>query len=213
MPPAPASAIEAFQANGYAAIQGLVPVDRVTQLRDHLARRAKAGTMLMAGDEQVPGTPNVYGDAQLDALMLEIKPRVEAYTGLSLHPTYSFARIYKKGDVLEAHRDRDACEISISLNLGQEPENPWKLYIEGPDAPFAAELRPGDVLLYKGIEKTHWRDAYEGERLFQVFMHYVDANGPHAAEKFDGRASLGNAFQPEITGRFTSQMVPNLTGR
>lgn len=211
MPPAPASVIEAFQARGYAVIKDLVPADRVAQLRNHLAQRAKAGTMLMAGDEQVPGTPNVYGDAQLDALMLEIKPRVEAHTGLSLHPTYSFARIYKKGDVLEAHRDRDACEISISLNLGQEPEDPWKLYIEGPDAPFAAELRPGDVLLYKGIEKTHWRDAYEGERLFQVFMHYVDANGPHAAEKFDGRASLGNAFQPEITGRLTSLMVPRLT--
>lgn len=211
MPPAPASVIEAFQARGYAVIKDLVPADRVAQLRNHLTQRAKAGTMLMAGDEQVPGTPNVYGDAQLDALMLEIKPRVEACTGLSLHPTYSFARIYKKGDVLEAHRDRDACEISISLNLGQEPEDPWKLYIEGPDAPFAAELRPGDVLLYKGIEKTHWRDAYEGERLFQVFMHYVDANGPHAAEKFDGRASLGNAFQPEITGRLTSLMVPRLT--
>lgn len=211
MPPAPASVIEAFQTGGYAVIKALVPLDRVTQLRDHLARRAKAGTMLMAGDEQVPGTPNVYGDAQLDALLQDIKPLIEAHTALELHPTYSFARIYKKGDILEPHRDRSACEISISLNLGQEPDTPWALNIGDENAPFAALLRPGDALLYRGPELTHWRDAYEGDRLFQVFLHYVDANGPHAAEKFDGRASLGNAFQPEITGRLTNLMVPRLT--
>lgn len=213
MPPDPASAAEAFRKNGYAVIKSLVPADRAFQLRDHLAARARAGTMRMTGDPLVPGTPHVYGDAQIDALMLEIKPLVEAHTGLSLHPTYSFARIYKKGDVLEAHRDRDACEISISLNLGQEPDDPWKLYIEGPDAPFAAELSPGDVLLYKGIDKTHWRDAYEGERLFQVFIHYVDANGPYAGEKFDSRGSLGNAFKPELSGRVKGIIVPDLTGR
>ncbi len=211
MPPAPASANEAFQTSGYAVIQALVPVDRVTQLRDHLARRAKAGTMLMAGDDQVPGTPYVYGDAQVDALMQDIKASIEAHTGLALHPTYSYARIYKKGDTLEPHRDRSACEISISLNLGQEPDTPWALNIGDENAPFAAMLQPGDALLYKGEELTHWRDAYEGDRLFQAFMHYVDANGPHAAEKFDGRASLGNAFQPEITGRLTSLIVPRLT--
>ena len=79
----------------------------------------------------------------------------------------------------------------LSLNLGQEPEAPWALYIGDQDAPFAAKLSPGDALLYKGTELTHWRDAYEGERMFQVFLHYVDANGPNAAEKFDSRASTG----------------------
>ena len=71
--------------------------------------------------------------------------------------------------------------------------------------------QPGDALLYQGPELTHWRDTYEGDRLFRVLMHYVAANGLHAAEKFDGRASLGNAFQPEIPGRLTSLMVPRLT--
>ena len=74
-------------------------------------------------------------------------------------------------------------------------------------------LRPGDALLYRGMEFTHWRDPYQGSRMFQAFMHYVDADGPHAGEKFDGRASLGNAFKPEITGVLGRLMVPGLTGR
>lgn len=213
MPTDPISTVETFRSNGYAVIRGLVAADRVARLRDHMAARAAAGTLRMNGDEQVPGTPHVYGDSAVDTLMQDIKPLIEAHSGLKLHPTYSFARIYKKGDVLAPHRDRDACEIFISLNLGQEPDVPWPLNIGEEDAPFAAMLRPGDVLLYRGPELTHWRDAYQGERLFQVFLHYVDANGPHAGEKFDSRASLGNAFTPEMTGRLASIQVPRLTGR
>jgi hypothetical protein len=209
----PAAAIAAFARDGYAVIKGLVAPERVAALRDHLMARAGAGTMRMSGDDQVPGTPSVYGDAEVDRLMGDIQPLIEAHTGLALHPTYSYARIYKKGDRLEAHRDRPACQISISLNLGQEPDAPWALNIGEKDAHFAALLHPGDVLLYKGMEKTHWRDAYEGDRVFQVFIHYVDANGPHAGEKFDARASLGNAFKPEYTGRLAPFLVPGLTNR
>jgi hypothetical protein len=54
----------------------------------------------------------------------------------------------------------------------------------------AAELRPGDALLYRGMELFHWRDAYRGEALVQVFLHYVDRDGPHTEQKFDGRSSL-----------------------
>jgi hypothetical protein len=52
-------------------------------------------------------------------------------------------------------------------------------------------LRPGDALIYRGIELAHWREAFQGEKMAQVFLHYVDRNGPNAAEKFDGRAGLG----------------------
>jgi hypothetical protein len=49
---------------------------------------------------------------------------------------------------------------------------------------------PGDALLYRGIDLFHWRDAYPGEALVQVFLHYVDRDGPHADRKFDGRPTL-----------------------
>src|SRR5581483_9201540 len=157
--------------------------------------------------------PSVYGDSEVDGLMLDIKPLIEAHTSLALYPTYSYARIYKKGDQLTPHRDRAACQISTSLNLGQEPDEPWALHVGEEAAPFTALLTPGDLLIYRGMDLTHWREPYTGERLFQVFMHYVDANGPHAGEKFDGRASLGNAFKPEYTGKLSTLLVRGLTGR
>jgi hypothetical protein len=34
-------------------------------------------------------------------------------------------------------------------------------------------------------------NKFEGEWQAQVFLHYVDANGEHTDQKFDGRESLG----------------------
>jgi hypothetical protein len=187
-----------FAAQGYAMVRGLVTVSRAMLLRQHLERRAAQGTMGQV-DEQVPQTPAVYGDGEVDGLMQDLLPLIEQHTGLNLFPTYSYARIYKHGDELPPHRDRSACEISLSLNLGQVPDAPWALHVG--DAGFAAMLTPGDVLIYRGCDQTHWREPYAGDKLVQAFMHYVDQNGPHAAEKFDSRPSLGNAYQPEVTGR------------
>jgi hypothetical protein len=39
---------------------------------------------------------------------------MEKHTKLKLIPTYSYARIYKKGDVLHRHKDRFSCEISTT---------------------------------------------------------------------------------------------------
>ena len=47
-------------------------------------------------------------------------------------------------------------------------------------------LEEGDAMVYKGCEVEHWREPYnEGTKLAQVFLHYVDANGPHAEWKND----------------------------
>ena len=56
--------------------------------------------------------------------------------------------------------------------------------------PYAALLAPGDALLYRGCDCFHWREAFQGTRLAQVFLHYVDRNGSHADEKYDGRKTL-----------------------
>ena len=48
-------------------------------------------------------------------------------------------------------------------------------------------LEPGDILIYKGVESLHWRLPLENDFHYQAFFHYVDANGPHADKKYDGR--------------------------
>jgi len=149
-----------------------------------------ASLLLSSGDAQVPSTPSGYGDHAFDGLLAYLHPRIEQCTGLTLYPTYSYFRLYKHGDVLKRHRDRPACEISISLNLGQTPDVPWPIHVEGNDGPYAGRLMVGDALLYRGCDRFHWRESYEGQKLAQVFLHYVDRHGPHADERFDRRKTL-----------------------
>jgi hypothetical protein len=53
-------------------------------------------------------------------------------------------------------------------------------------------MKVGDAVLYRGCDKWHWREPYkEGKWQAQVFLHYVDQNGPHAEWKYDERESLG----------------------
>jgi hypothetical protein len=189
------SIAESFARQGYVAVQGLLDAAGVERVNTHLHARASQGLMLASGDEQVPGTPHVYGDQVVDSLMQTLWPEIEAHTGLLLFPTYSFARIYKHGDALAPHRDRAACEVSVSLNLSQIPAEPWALHVGEGVGAFAALMTPGDGLIYRGAELTHWREPFAGQKMAQVFLHYVDRNGAHAGEKFDRRPTLGNAYR------------------
>ena len=202
---------QAFQRLGYVIVPRLVDAGKVAAVRAHLEDRAARGTLRMMGDDTVPKTPCAYGDHVLDGLMQELCPAIEAHTGLALFPTYSYARIYKHGDTLAPHRDRPACEISISLNLGQTPDEPWALHLKGDTGEAAAAmLHPGDLLIYRGLDLTHWREPFAGQSMVQVFLHYVDQKGPHAGEKFDSRPTLGSAFQPDMTGRLRPFLLPGL---
>ena len=78
-------------------------------------------------DEQVPNTYSHYADIAMETLLLAVQPNMEKQTGLKLIPTYAYARIYKKGDILERHKDRFSCEISTTLNLGGDE---WPIFIE-----------------------------------------------------------------------------------
>ena len=83
-----------------------------------------------APDAQIPNTYSQYGNIAMETLMLKCQPEMEKATGLKLYPAYTYARIYKKGDVLKRHKDRFSCEISTTMNLGGDD---WPLYLE-PDS-------------------------------------------------------------------------------
>ena len=144
-------------------------------------------------DEQIPETYSHYADIAMETLLDKLTPKIEEETGLKLIPTYSYARIYKKGDILKRHKDRYSCEVSTTLNLGGDK---WPIYLEpsgeeGKEG-IKVDLDPGDSLIYKGCEVEHWREAFEGENCGQVFLHYNDASGENAEEnKYDGRPFLG----------------------
>jgi hypothetical protein len=193
-----ATIVETFTRQGFVLVRKLLPAERAAALRAHLEEMDARGRM-QRGDLMVPDTPSIFGDLELDHLMELLRPAAEACTGLTLHSTYTYARIYRHGDVLKPHTDRAASEIALSINLGQDPpDQPWALNIKGEGAPStAAVMMPGDVLFYRGMEKLHWRDPYAGNKMAQAFVFYVDANGPHAGEKLDRRDYLGASYKYE----------------
>jgi hypothetical protein len=189
-PPAAGGPAARLSRDGYVVVRSLLEEPRLSLLRRYAVLRARKGTM-QAGDGQVIDTPAAYGDLFMDGLLEDLLPRIERASGLRLFPTYSYFRVYKRGDVLARHRDRAACEISVTLALGYEPARPWPLWIEGTRGAASVRLAPGDALLYRGIERAHWRDAFAGNRCVQVFLHYVDRDGPNAGWRFDKRPALG----------------------
>lgn len=71
--------------------------------------------------------------------------------GLTLTPTYSFARRYNRGQELFPHRDRVECEHSATLHLAGAGDISWPIWLRLDDAdPVSVDLRPGDALVYRG---------------------------------------------------------------
>ena len=77
---------------------------------------------------------------------------------------------------------------------------------------YGASLSPGDALLYRGIDCFHWREPYLGSRLVQVFLHYVDRDGPHAGQKFDGRKTLMRPKERPMQLETKARMGDRLNG-
>jgi hypothetical protein len=136
------------------------------------------------GDPQAPDSHSIYGFLPFVKLLVKKISRVSELLGEDVLPTYTYARIYKNGSVLERHRDRPACEISCTLNLTKDID--WPIYFQRPDdSETLVELNPGDAVLYLGCQADHWRNKFEGQEHTQLFMHYVRSNGTKSWAYFD----------------------------
>ena len=168
-----------FKENGYLIIPKLLSGELLDFIGIHAYNKARIGDGAGMEDPQVPNTPSFRDDFVMDNLSDFLLPKIESAIDMKLLPTYTFFRVYKAGDILEKHTDREACEISISLCL-RKKGNIWPIYINN----TAVMLEEGDAVLYKGCEVEHWREAYtEGTKQAQVFLHYVDTNGPYTEWK------------------------------
>lgn len=164
---------------------------------------------------QVSDTHSRYADFLMEAFLLQLQPTIEAAVKKSLFPAYSYYRVYKRGDKLDPHIDRDACEVSATLAFGWKDAKPWsfklsndQLYIDGTpechspssdEKTIVVNLEPGDMLIYSGPKVKHWRDPLESIAYVQAFFHYVYADGKNAAHKYDGRDAIG---VPKVCGGF-----------
>ena len=143
-------------------------------------------------DSQALGDYSKYGDLVFDTLLIGKTKQLSEITQINLVPQYSYHRLYTKGTELERHRDRESCEISVTLCLGYESHYDWPIWFEEKNGEkISVTLNPGDMVIYKGVELDHWREPFQGNNHAQVFLHYNDKNGPYGHQKFDGREVLG----------------------
>lgn len=139
-------------------------------------------------DTHVAGATTFYGDPLMESLLISKKKLVEKITNKKLYCTYSYWRMYTHLDELTKHTDRESCEISLSINIGSSGED-WPIYMDGEPN----YLKPGDAIIYLGREIVHHRDEFKGDWFCQVFIHYVDANGPYADFNLDKRITFGRS--------------------
>ena len=205
-----------FQVNKYVHLPDFLDKQNCEQLVAELRRLIAEGKTHK--DAQCPLSQAIHGAPVFDSLLEQLVPNFEQASGKRLLPTYAYARLYEPGDELKIHTDRPACEISATLTLGFDGDV-WPIYVgdyteagEGREVVIEdgsikyltnereIKMGVGDAVLYRGMEKVHWREPYkEGKWQAQVFLHYVDADGPHAGEKYDKRPKLSHHKDPDFT--------------
>lgn len=181
-----------YEKKGFEFRQEFIPRFFAQYLKNYFDLLNRNDQVPNKGDAQVAKSVGIYGDPAFDTLMLMSLPLVEEVVGKKLLPTYTYARIYFNGAELLPHTDRDECEHSVSLCLGGNADLLWPLWFKNEDNdPEYVAMSESDAVIYSGNKVHHWRDAFEGETQFQVFMHYVEAEGEHKDQLFDTRPYIG----------------------
>jgi hypothetical protein len=130
-----------------------------------------------------------------------LTPVVAEIAGCEVIPTYAYFRVYQHGDLCLVHSDREACEHSVSLTIELSDNLPWALcvgkkYLEKPEPTSGFDfgqqefselpMRAGDAVMYRGVNHHHGRIEPNPNRWSaHLFLHWVDADGPHADHAFD----------------------------
>jgi hypothetical protein len=192
----------------YAHIRRLIDESKCQSLTSELMQLASK--QATARDEQCPKSEAIHGAKVFDDLLLELLPRFEQMSGKKLLPTYSYARLYKNGEELKIHTDREACEISATITLGFDSDV-WPIYMGDAGGLNASkiDMDVGDAVLYYGMEKHHWRNSFEGQWQAQVFLHYVDADGPNAEWVWDKRHNKATSTDEMLYWSFTDIFTEN----
>jgi hypothetical protein len=178
---------------GYVPCKGLVEASLARVLYRTLLLHQWRGETFR--DNHIPTAESISNVAATDALLLEIRPRIESVAGCALVPTYSYARLYFHDDSLIRHHDRSACEVSVSIHLGHDGGEGSLWFSPNNRVP----MDQGDGAIYLGHVTDHWRERFTGNTMAQIFLHYVIAGGSHAQDYFDGDA---HRFPPSVSAGF-----------
>ena len=122
-----------------------------------------------------------------------LTPIVSKTLGKEILPSYTYTRVYEGGTRLIPHRDKNACEVSMSITIYNDPDNKKieNFYISrerDETKGYKIEISTGDGLLFFGAEELdgfyHWRDKTDSNYLMQIFLHWVYKDGNNTSEAY-----------------------------
>jgi len=178
---------EIFETKGCVQVPEFIDSETIATVSQYLENKLKRGVWVSEAADTTTELSN-YADPLTEVLLLRCKTAVETVCGKELLPTYSYVRIYQPGEDLKPHVDRPACEVSVTVNVANKGElSP--IYIQYANNKESKHLlNPGDAVIYKGCEATHWRYVMKpGQLNVQFMLHYVDKHGPNASYVYDTR--------------------------
>lgn len=168
--------------NNYLVLRQFITKERSEKLANEYKKYCFDNNI--ENDDQALNSHSSYNYISFLELLCEKTPEISKILGETVLPTYTYSRVYKEDSVLEIHKDRDACEISLTLNL--DGDRPWPIWIETPNGESKfISLDPGDAMMYLGTIANHWREKFTGKYYTQVFLHYVRSRGDCSYTYFD----------------------------
>ena len=189
--------IEQLKQNNYLFVENFIDVEKANTLYKQFKSDINNYPSHFTKDIQCPNSFAVYNYKPFLEILANKTSYISELIGEPVLPTYSYARLYQKGEVLKKHTDRPSCEISISLNLYKDKD--WDIFFTKPNGEKTSlNIGVGQAALYLGVESEHWRDAFEGNEYAQVFLHYVRSNGQHWENVFDFTYKFEKLFNKEL---------------
>ena len=208
-----------FEKNNYVVLKDSLTLEQCDAYTQHMFNLYEQGKLV--NDDQCPLSDAIYSDPLFVDLLHKFAKPIGDSVGRTLIPTYTYARIYRTGEILKPHKDRPACEISATLTLGYDAARVWPIFFDD-EKEVAVDLEVGELAVYKGCEILHWRKPFKGKWHVQVFLHYVDANGPykdhaeHEKHRHGARSrsvketsSVGNNRDINTRIHYTSIIIPS----
>lgn len=182
----------AFHKKGFVVVRDFVGKEICALLKEYVDQQAPL-EMIEPTPSASRGSYGEYGTPLGDALLKLLVPRVTGVVGKAVVPSFSFLRIYGPGERLEVHRDRDACEICVSLhfarwtNVKSAVLEKWPLFCN--NEPVMCRL--ADAIVFNGINVNHWRNPLPDSSCGILMLHYVHLDGKYKDEAKDRRDFLG----------------------
>ncbi|NNM59110.1 MAG: hypothetical protein HKM04_04780, partial [Legionellales bacterium] len=179
----------------YIIIKNIISKDICEFLSSYVIFKSNLKSNIRKNDA-LSGVHREYGDLVIEMLLEKITPQIEKATGKELWPTLSFCYLYKKGDKLTPHKDRSSCQFVAGLCIGADPDfkklpEGWPLIINDDGKPNPIALDYGDMVIFKGHETEHWREAFSGVWFVSAIFGFVEKNSYFNFQKYDQRKMLG----------------------